>query len=111
MNDKTEQSLADVLRAMATSNSDLYEYERLQLKDAADTIDTLRAQLAEAQKQCKLLLASLEDLVCYDSHEVEYDGRVFEICPSCGKQDHDDHRPACEFLTARAAIDAAKGAR
>ena len=50
MNDKTEQSLADALRAMATSNSDLYEYERLQLKDAAGTIDNLRAQLAEAQR-------------------------------------------------------------
>ena len=50
MNDKTEQAMTDELRAMAASNIiDLYDYERLQLKDAADTIDTLRAQLAEAQ--------------------------------------------------------------
>ena len=50
MNDKTAQSMTDELRAMAASNIiDLYDYERLQLKDAADTIDTLRAQLAEAQ--------------------------------------------------------------
>ena len=44
MNDKTAQTMTDELRAMATSNSDLYEYERLQLKDAAGTIDALIAE-------------------------------------------------------------------
>ena len=54
MNDKTAQTMTDELRAMAASNSDLYEYERLQLKDAADTIDNLRAQLAEAQRDAEV---------------------------------------------------------
>lgn len=52
------------------------------------------------------LLQALKDLVCYDSYSTEYDGRMYDICPSCGGQDG-DHKAHCEFLFARAAIRAA----
>lgn len=50
------------------------------------------------------LLAALIALVNYDNYETEYDGRMYSICHSCGKQDHNDHGPNCEFSAARAAI-------
>ena len=51
MNDKTEQALTDELRLAAKSAAP-YGTAMIgvsHLSDAADTIDTLRAQLAEAQ--------------------------------------------------------------
>ena len=58
MNDKTKQSLVKMLRKMAVGNSDLCADERCQLQHAADTLDTLdtlRAQLAEAQRDAERL--------------------------------------------------------
>ena len=51
MNDKTEQSVTDTLRLAARNAAlaDLHGWGKL-CSDAADTIDNLRAQLAEAQK-------------------------------------------------------------
>lgn len=54
------------------------------------------------------LLAALQALVAYDSHQTEYDGRVLSICPDCGKQDG-EHTGQCEFVLARAAIAKATG--
>ena len=54
MNDKTEQTLTDTLRHIAKSA--LYKTAMIgpsYLIAAADTIDTLRAQLAEAQKDAE----------------------------------------------------------
>lgn len=115
MNDQTEQSVTDALRAMATSNSDLYEYERLQLKDAADTIDTLRAQLAEAQKERDKAIDLLETMfssyengtACYEDPEdcSGFVGYAF-------KMDDLDFNACCDLLNRtrpRTAIDAAKG--
>ena len=55
MNDKTEQALTDELRLAAKSAAP-YGTAMIgasHLSDAADTIDTLRAQLAEAQKDAE----------------------------------------------------------
>ena len=52
MNDKTEQALTDALRLAAKSAAP-YGTAMIgasHLNEAADTIDTLRAQLAEAQR-------------------------------------------------------------
>ena len=125
---------------MATSNSDLYEYERLQLKDAAGTIDaliaendrltaclekanistehferewylrgdeldTLRAQLAEAQKDSDRLdwieqNANMGVAINRLKHITDLSRLVYEVAV--------DDVYATED-TLRAAIDAAKG--
>ena len=58
---------------------------------------------AKLFKSAPKLLAALKDLVCYDSYSTEYDGRMYDICPSCGGQDG-EHSLRCEFEFARAAI-------
>ena len=54
MNDKTEQSVTDTLRLAARNAAlaDLHGWGKL-CSEAADTIDTLRAQLAEAQRDAE----------------------------------------------------------
>ena len=55
MNDKTEQTMADELRLAAKSAAP-YLTAMIgvsQLNEAADTIDNLRAQLAEAQRDAE----------------------------------------------------------
>ena len=88
MNDKTEQTVTDELR-LAAKSAEPYLTATVgasHLSDAADTIDNLRAQLAEAQRDAERL-DWLED---------------------------NWHRPVLEdwedrFETLRGAIDAAKG--
>lgn len=63
------------------------------------------AQLIAAAPE---LLAALQALVDYDNYETEYDGRIFSICPDCGKQDG-NHTERCEFVKARALIAKATG--
>lgn len=58
---------------------------------------------AKLFKAAPKLLAALEALVCYDSYLTEYDGCMYDICPSCGAKDG-DHKLRCEFEFARAAI-------
>ena len=55
MNDKTEQSVTDTLRLAARNAAlaDLHGWGKL-CSEAADTIDTLRAQLAEAQRDAEV---------------------------------------------------------
>ena len=53
MNDKTEQTMADTLRRAAMIGAG-------HLIDAADTIDNLRAQLAEAQAALKTVMRNAE---------------------------------------------------
>jgi hypothetical protein len=50
--------------------------------------------------QNKILRDMLESLVEYDSHSIEYDGRVLLVCPSCGGQDG-THHTKCDFIKAR----------
>lgn len=50
------------------------------------------------------LRGHLENLLCYDSYDQEYDGRMFAICPSCGGQEG-EHTTQCEFEAARAALE------
>lgn len=54
----------------------------------------------------KKLLECLGNLVCYDSYSTEYDGRMIDVCPSCGTQDG-GHSEFCEFVEAKALIAAA----
>ena len=71
MNDKTEQTLTDTLRHIAKSA--LYKTAMIgpsYLIAAADTIDDLRAQLAEAQREAVTLAQYLYN-ACY-SHEPDY---------------------------------------
>ena len=81
-----------------------------ELEEIASTGGMLgpREDVARIAKQRDELLAALKDLVCYDSYSTEYDGRIYDICPSCGAQDG-EHKAHCEFLFARAAIAKATG--
>ena len=107
MNDKTEQALTDELRLAAKSAAP-YGTAMIgasHLSDAADTIDNLRAQLAEAQGDAERLDWIIEhrayvvsDPDCCDGYWLNYarpDGTVWA--------------QATEHETPRAAIDAAKG--
>ena len=107
MNDKTEQALTDELRLAAKSAAP-YGTARIgasHLIDAADTIDNLRAQLAEAQRDAERLDWIIEhrayvvsDPDCCDGYWLNYarpDGTIWA--------------QATEHETPRAAIDAAKG--
>ena len=62
MNDKTEQSLTDALRLAAKSAAPYLTamIGASHLSDAADTIDNLRAQLAEAQAALKTVMRNAE---------------------------------------------------
>ena len=106
MNDKTEQALTDTLRRIAKSA--MYGTSMIgpsYLNTAADTIDNLRAQLAEAQRDAERLDWIIEhrayvvsDPDCCDGYWLNYarpDGTVWT--------------QATEHETPRAAIDAAKG--
>ena len=53
MNDKTAQSMADALREAAQADLAGIDGWGKLCNDAADTIDTLRAQLAEAQRDAE----------------------------------------------------------
>ena len=72
MNDKTEQSVTDTLRLAARNAAlaDLHGWGKL-CSDAADTIDNLRAQLAEAQAALKAVMrnAELSKEPCDPDHE------------------------------------------
>ncbi|WP_429951434.1 hypothetical protein ACQYWY_06980 [Comamonas sediminis] len=57
----------------------------------------------QLMERCKELASHLEALVGYDYHSTEYDGCMYEICPSCGAQDK-PHTTSCEFTAARAAL-------
>ena len=61
MNDKTEQSVTDTLRLAARNAAlaDLHGWGKL-CSDAADTIDNLRAQLAEAQRDAERWLRAAQ---------------------------------------------------
>ena len=107
MNDKAEQPVTDVLRHVARSlhaQAGLSGWGNL-CSEAADTIDNLRAQLAEAQRDAERLDWIIEhrayvvsDPDCCDGYWLNYarpDGTVWT--------------QATEHETPRAAIDAAKG--
>ena len=108
MNDKTEQSLTSTLRHIAKSA--LYKTAMIgpsYLIAAADTIDDLRAQLAEAQKDAERLDWIIEhrayvvsDPDCCDGYWLNY-----------ARPDGTTWTQATEHETPRAAIDAAKGKR
>ena len=74
---------------------------------AFDSSDQANAA-AKLFKAAPKLLQALKDLVCYDSYSTEYDGCMYDICPSCGAKDG-DHKLRCEFEFARAAIREATG--
>ena len=106
MTDKTEQTMADELRLAAKSAAP-YAMAMIganHLDEIADTIDTLRAQLAEAQRDSERLDWMIEqcayvvsDPECCDGYWLNYlrpDGTVWT--------------QATEHETPRAAIDAAK---
>ena len=107
MNDKTEQALTDELRLAAKSAAP-YGTARIgasHLIDAADTIDNLRAQLAEAQRDAERLDWIIEhrayvvsDPDCCDGYWLNY-----------ARPDGTTWAQATEHETPRAAIDAAKG--
>ena len=107
MNDKTEQALTDELRLAAKSAAP-YGTARIgasHLIDAADTIDNLRAQLAEAQRDAERLDWIIEhrayvvsDPDCCDGYWLNY-----------ARPDGTMWAQATEHETPRAAIDAAKG--
>ena len=98
MNDKTEQSVTDALRLTAKLAASY-------LTEAADTIENLREQLAEAQrdserldwmiKQCAYVVS---DPDCCDGYWLNY-----------ARPDGTMWTQATEHETPRAAIDAAKG--
>ena len=106
MNDKTEQALTDTLRHIAKSA--LYKTAMIgpsYLIAAADTIDDLRAQLAEAQRDAERLDWIIEhrayvvsDPDCCDGYWLNY-----------ARPDGTMWTQATEHETPRAAIDAAKG--
>lgn len=75
---------------------------------AARIID-LEDRHAALTEAARLGLEALKALRAYDGYETEYDGRMYTICPSCGKQDG-EHAVGCEFKTADEAIDALSAA-
>ena len=105
--DKTERSLTDELRRAAKSAAP-YLTAMIgvsHLNKAADTIDTLRAQLAEAQRDSERLDWMIEqrayvvsDPDCCDGYWLRYH-----------RKDNTLWVQATEHETPRAAIDAAKG--
>lgn len=74
--------------------------------DARDKIFQAYATQARADlvAENQRLRGHLENLLCYDSYDQEYDGRMFAICPSCGGQEG-EHTTQCEFEAARAALE------
>lgn len=105
--DKTEQSLADALRLAAKSaapyNTAMVGVSHL--IETAKTIDTLRAQLAEAQRDAERLDWIIEhrayvvsDPDCCDGYWLNY-----------ARPDGTMWTQATEHETPRAAIDAAMG--
>ena len=107
MNNKTEQSVTDALRLSAKSAAP-YGTAMIgasHLNEAADTIDTLRAQLAEAQRDSERLDWMIEqcayvvsDPDCCDGYWLNY-----------ARPDGTTWTQATEHETPRAAIDAARG--
>ena len=107
MNGKTEQALTDALRLAAKSAAP-YLTAMIgvsHLNEAADTIDNLRAQLAEAQRDSERLDWIIEhrayvvsDPDCCDGYWLNY-----------ARPDGTMWTQATEHETPRAAIDAAKG--
>ena len=107
MNDKTERSLTDELRRAAKLAAP-YAVAMIgasHLNEAAETIDALTAQLAEAQRdserldwmieQCAYVVRDPDCCEGYWLHYLRPDGTVWA--------------QATEHETPRAAIDAAKG--
>ena len=107
MNDKTEQTMTDVLRLTAKLAVP-YSTAMIgasHLNEAADTIDNLRAQLAEARRDAERLDWIIEhrayvvsDPDCCDGYWLNY-----------ARPDGTMWTQATEHETPRAAIDAAKG--
>ena len=107
MNDKTEQTVTDALR-LAVKLAAPYGTALIgvgHLSEAADTIENLRAQLAEAQKDEQRLDWIIEhrayvvsDPDCCDGYWLNY-----------ARPDGTMWTQATEHETPRAAIDAAKG--
>ena len=106
MNDKTAQTVMDELRLAkrAITMAGLNGWGNL-FSDAADTIDNLRAQLAEAQRDAERLDWIIEhrayvvsDPDCCDGYWLNY-----------ARPDGTMWTQATEHETPRAAIDAAKG--
>ncbi|QHJ00082.1 hypothetical protein GT347_20120 [Xylophilus rhododendri] len=86
------------LRAKALHQLDFGSHGRHVQIDASELLELLT--IADA---VPALLAALRDLATYDGYDTEYDGRMLQICPSCGKQDG-EHASTCQFVAARAVI-------
>ena len=109
MNDKTEQALTDELRLAAKSAAP-YGTAMIgasHLIDAADTIDNLRAQLAEARRDSERLDWMIEQCAYVVSDPDCCDG----YWRNYARPDGTMWTQATEHETPRAAIDAAKGKR
>ena len=115
MNDKTAQSMTDELREAAQADLAGIDGWGNLCSNAADTIDNLRAQLAEAQKERDKAIDLLETMfssyengtACYEDPEdcSGFVGYAF-------KMDDLDFNACCDLLNRtrpRTAIDAAKG--
>ena len=106
MNDKTEQALTNALRA-AVLFAAPYVTAMIgasHLSDAADTIDTLRAQLAEAQRDAERLDWIIEHRAYVVSDPDSCDGFWLNYA----RLDGTVWTQVTEHETPRAAIDAAK---
>ena len=55
------------------------------------------------------LMNAVKSLVEYDSYSTEYDGRMYDICPACGKQDDEEHSERCSFFVAQKLIAKVEG--
>ena len=73
--------------------------------EALRLADELRRLHAENRE----LMNAVKSLVEYDSYSTEYDGRMYDICPACGKQDDEEHSERCSFFVAQKLIAKVEG--
>ena len=74
-----------------------------------DAVLALLDELRRLHAENRELLRALKAVSEYDSYQTEYDGRMYDICPSCGKQDDDEHSERCSFSIAQRLIAKVEG--